>query len=139
MFTVYLGILVIAILWGGWPLVARSVNNPSSTMNLVIVVVAIFPVLLQYWYTTTALSLAATKMDAMKMVAGGLMMGTGMIFFNAVLASKDVSVSTVVPLINVSMLMVSVLGGVFFFSEEMTPSKIFGLVLLISGMVLIRP
>jgi len=65
-------------------------------------------------------------------------MGMGLVAFNLVANSKlEASIS--LPIIDTAMLIVSTVGAIYFFQEPISSQKIIGLLLLIAGIVVLRP
>jgi multidrug transporter EmrE-like cation transporter len=56
-----------------------------------------------------------------------------------VVNSRQLDASTSIPIIDTAMLLVSVVGAVLFFAEPMTAKKVIGVVLLIAGIVVLKP
>lgn len=131
----FLYIALLAVCWGGWPLVVRSAGDIGFTSSLILMITALIPgMFAAFVYGGIALpSISAL----VKLCIAGVMMGTGLIVFSHLIPGRDVS--TLVPVVSASTLLVVVVGGMYFFSESITPQKILGIVLLIGGIVLLRP
>jgi drug/metabolite transporter (DMT)-like permease len=67
------------------------------------------------------------------------MMGIGLVAFVTVTNSRQMEASVSIPIIDTSMLVVTVVGAVLFFSEPVTLRKCLGLALLIVGILVLRP
>jgi hypothetical protein len=70
--------------------------------------------------------------DVARLAIAGLMMGIGLLAFNAVAASRNVEASVSIPIMDTAMLVVSVVAAVLFFAEPITARKALGLVLLVA-------
>lgn len=128
----------VAILWGGWPLFVRATGGaPGNFGNLILVMLASIPAL-------TMLAIKGTeplpKNSWVKLGIAGMMMGGGLVLFNQYLATNTkVEISTIVPILNTSMIIVTVVGGILFFNEAFTSQKIIGIITLVIGIYLLRP
>ena len=138
MLNVFLLTVVIAVFWGGWPLVVRATGGtPGNLGNLLLVLLASLP----------ALALLAIKGTTpmpenswYKMIIAGIMMGLGLVLFNQYLATNTkVEISTIVPILNTAMIMVTVAGGIIFFGEAITAQKILGIITLAVGIYMLKP
>lgn len=136
MTTIFLCIGVVALCWGGYPLLVRAAGLTGSTGSLVLATVALLPIGVMVLFNGPGIP----AVNAMVLLAiAGAMMGTGLLAFNFVATSSLIEISTVVPVINTTMLIVTTIGGIWFFSESITPQKIFGILLLLTGIILLRP
>ncbi len=138
MIQIWIAIFMVAITWGGWPLIVRSAGQVGYAGILTVTIFAVAPVLLASLQQGVA-SFHGFQMTWWKFVISGLLAGGGFIFYNQALGSSKMEVSTVVPLINSMMIVVTVVGGILFFSETVTLQKVLGVVLLVGGIFLLRP
>jgi drug/metabolite transporter (DMT)-like permease len=129
-------IALVALLWGAWPLVARSSGYGGPLGSLILTVFGLIPITL-----ATTLHGAAVRPSSValtKLAVAGVMMGAGLVAFNIVANSKmEASVS--IPTIDAAMLIVSAMGAIYFFAESISPQKVIGLILLLVGIVVLRP
>lgn len=136
--TVIVCIATVALCWGGWPLVMRSAGVNNVLATLLLSVAAVFPVAVK-----TAVSYRDTMMPSTRTVliilAAGTMMGIGLLAFNYVINTRAVDISKSVPATDASILLVTTAGGIVFFSEGVTPQKLFGFLFLLAGIILLRP
>jgi drug/metabolite transporter (DMT)-like permease len=133
----YLGIAVVALFWGGYPLIARGVGIGGPLGALLLSVVSLTTIAAAtLWKGVEAWPGAA---DVARLALAGLMMGIGLLAFNAVAASRNVEASVSIPIMDTAMLVVSVVAAVLFFAEPITARKALGLALLITGIVVLRP
>jgi len=140
MVTVIGLIFLVALFWGGWPLVARSAGEGNPFYSLVLIGVALIPVALMASFQSSKEMILATSLQTFERLAfAGLMMGLGLVSFNTVVSNRQIEISALVPVINVSMMMVTVIGGIWFFNESLTPAKIIGLICFGVGIILVRP
>jgi multidrug transporter EmrE-like cation transporter len=129
-------IALVAAMWGGWPLVARSSGYGGPVGSLLLTFAGLVPIglatLLQ-----GATALPSTSACGRIAVAGA-MMGAGLVAFNIVVnGSLDASVS--IPIVDAGALIVSTAGAIYFFGEALSPQKIIGIFLLVAGIVVLRP
>lgn len=129
-------IAVVALAWGSWPLFARSSGLGGPLGSLLLMIFGIAPialaVLLQRDFAPPS-SAALGKLA----IAGGLM-GIGLIAFN-LLANAEMDASTSIPIVDSAMLIVTTVGAIYFFGESVSTQKLIGIVLLLSGIALLRP
>jgi len=133
----YLGILIVALFWGGYPLIARGVGIGGPLGALMLSVVSLTTIAAAtLWTGVTAWPSIG---DALRLAIAGLMMGIGLIAFNAVAASRNVEASVSIPIMDTAMLIVSVVAAAIFFAEPITLRKAVGLALLVAGIAVLRP
>jgi drug/metabolite transporter (DMT)-like permease len=133
----YLGIAVVAVFWGGYPLIARGVGIGGPLGALLLSVVSLATIAAATLWTGVAAWPAPG--DVIRLAIAGLMMGIGLLAFNAVAASREVEASVSIPVMDTGMLIVSVAAAALFFAEPITARKLLGLALLIAGIAVLRP
>jgi drug/metabolite transporter (DMT)-like permease len=136
MAMVWLYVVLVALCWGGWPLVSRSAGETGAAGSLVILVAALVPVGLATFWEGGALPAPPALV---KLAVAGVLNGAGLVAFHLVTIRRDVEVSSVVPVIDTAMLLVTALGGVLLFAEAVTLQKGMGVALLVAGIYLLRP
>jgi drug/metabolite transporter (DMT)-like permease len=136
MATVWICIALVALFWGGWPLVARWAGEAGPAGSLVIVAGGLVPVA----FLAAASGAAFPAPPALaKLALAGLMNGAGLVAFHRLATHPRVDISLTVPIADTAMLLVTALGGILFFSESVTLQKLFGVALLLAGIALLRP
>jgi drug/metabolite transporter (DMT)-like permease len=133
----YLGIAIVALFWGGYPLIARGVGIAGPLGALALSVVSLSTVAAATWWTGVEAWPSAS--DLARLAIAGLMMGIGLLAFNAVAASRNVEASVSILIMDTAMLLVSVVAAMIFFAEPITLRKIVGLALLVAGIAVLRP
>lgn len=129
-------IAMVAVFWGGWPLVARSSGHGGALGALIISSFSLIPIAATAWFQGDTRVPDASVL--VKLALAGAMVGGGMVAFNYVANSKiDASVS--IPIIDAAMLVVSIIGAAYFFQEAITVQKVIGVGLLLAGIAVIRP
>ena len=136
MTSIVLWVVLVILFWGGWPLVARAAGENGITGAFVLSVFSLGTVTAGVWLRGFAPSDAYTFGV---LAIAGIMMGFGLVAFNEASTSRLVEVSTVVPIIDTGMLLVTVVGGILFFDESITPRKIVAVILLVCGILLLGP
>ena len=63
----------------------------------------------------------------------------GTLAFNFVANSRQLEASISIPIVDVTMLIVSVAAAVIFFAEPLTAKKLLGFALLVAGIVVLKP
>jgi drug/metabolite transporter (DMT)-like permease len=130
-------IAITALMWGGYPLLARASGVGTPLGALILTSSALLPTACAtIWYGAIARPAAN---DFIKLIVAGILMGAGTTAFNYVANSRQIEASISIPIIDVAMLIVSVVAAVVFFSEPITAKKLIGLALLIAGIVVLRP
>lgn len=129
--------IVTSLVWGGWPLLARSAGEATAISPLILAFFAFIPLCFSAWWQGGGE--LPEKFSLLKLFIAGLMMGTGLITYNSIMGSKLVDITVSVPIINTAMLAVTVIGGVLFLKEIMTIQKIVGILFLSIGIFLLRP
>jgi drug/metabolite transporter (DMT)-like permease len=133
----YICIAVVALMWGGYPLVARSSGIGGPLGALILTLTALLPIgALTIWQG------GAVKSDSsafIKLSVAGFMMGIGLVAFNAVANSRNMDASVSIPIIDTTMLIVTVIGAMIFFAEPVTARKLIGVALLVAGIMVLKP
>ena len=129
-------IVVVAAMWGGWPLVARASGYGGPLGSMLLTFAGLVPIALATVVQgATGLPPGSTLI---KLAIAGAMMGTGLVAFNIVVnGSLDASVS--IPIVDAAALIVSTAGAVYFFGEAFSFQKLVGISLLVAGIVVLRP
>jgi drug/metabolite transporter (DMT)-like permease len=127
----FIGIAIVAVLWGGYPLIARAANSGHAFGTFILmsagwVVIA----LATLWQGFEPRPNAAATI---KLAIAGAMMGFGLLAFNIVASSRRMDASVSIPIMDTAMLIVTVIAAVWFFAEPFTIKKGIGLALLLAG------
>lgn len=133
----YLCIGVVALFWGSYPLVARSAGVSGHIGTLILSLSSLVPIVAAVLWQGASTRIA--PLELAKMVIAGVMMGIGLVAFIVVAHSKRLDASVSIPIIDTAMLVVTVAGAVLFFSEPVTLRKLFGIALLVAGILTLRP
>jgi drug/metabolite transporter (DMT)-like permease len=134
--TEWICIALVAVFWGGYPLVARLTSYGGPLGSLILAILALLPIgAAALWngdYTPP------TRADLGPLAIAGLMQGVGLLAFVR-LATGKLEASVAIPISDVAMLSVTTIGAFLFFQEAVTVQKVFGLGLLFAGIALLRP
>jgi drug/metabolite transporter (DMT)-like permease len=133
----YICIAVVALMWGGYPLMARASGVGGPMGALVLTLTALLPI-----GAATIWQGGAVRPDMaamLKLSIAGLMMGMGLVAFNAVANSRNMDASVSIPIIDTTMLIVTVIGAILFFAEPLTARKAIGIAMLIAGIAVLKP
>lgn len=133
----YSCIAIVALAWGGYPLIARSSGIGGALGALILTLSALLPVGAITWWQGIATRPAMP--EVIKLVIAGIIMGIGTTAFNFVANSRQLDASVSIPIIDTAMLLVSVIAAIVFFAEPVTARKMLGMGLLIAGIVVLRP
>ena len=130
-------IALVALLWGGYPLITRlsSINGPQA--SLLLAMTSLVPIAAAMFLTGD--TARPTRAQLWPILVGGLMQGLGLMAFVRVATSKlDASIS--IPSCDAAMLLVTTIGAIAFFHEAVSAQKLIGLALLLGGILLLtRP
>jgi drug/metabolite transporter (DMT)-like permease len=129
-------IALVAVFWGGYPLVARLSNFGGALGSFFLVGVSVVPIALAtFWDGNWTLP---ERTQLWPMLIAGLMQGIGLLAFLR-LATGKLEASVAIPISDVSMLIVTTIGALYFFQESLGAQKLAGLALLFLGIWLLRP
>lgn len=133
----YLWIAVVGLTWGGYPLLTRWAGYEGPRATLILMLTSIVPIVIAMLKPSANDTVAPTTLALVKLCGAGVLMGIGLLAFHALMTSPmDASIS--VPIVDVSMLLISAIGAIVFFGEAITLHKIGGIALLLAGMALLR-
>ena len=127
----YIGIAIVAFLWGGYPLITRAAGGGG--------ILGTFVMMTAGWVTiaiATALQGFGSQLTSgqtLRLAGAGSMMGIGLIAFNWVASSERIAASVSIPIMDTAMMLVTVLAAVWFFGEPLTLRRGIGLALLVAG------
>jgi drug/metabolite transporter (DMT)-like permease len=128
-----IGIAAVAVLWGGYPLIARAAGMGNAFGTFI---------MMSAGWVVIAAAAAWQGIDGRpdtaaitKLAIAGAMMGIGLLAFNAVASSRRMDASVSIPIMDTAMLLVTVIAAVWFFAEPFTVRKGLGLALLLAGIV----
>jgi drug/metabolite transporter (DMT)-like permease len=135
--TEYLCIATAAVMWGTYPLLLRSTGQGSAGGTLLLTLSGLVPILAAViWQGGMG---KPTTGELVRLLAAGIMMGAGLIAFNQLTNSRTLDASISIPIVDTAMLIVTVLGAVWFFAEPFTARKAIGIALLLGGIFVLRP
>ncbi|HYM33918.1 MAG TPA: EamA family transporter [Steroidobacteraceae bacterium] len=129
-------IAVTALMWGGYPLLARSSGVGTPIGALILTGSALIPIsIVTVWYGVAA---RPAFNEIGKLIVAGMMMGLGTAAFNFVANSRQIDASISIPIVDTTMLLVTVVAAIAFFAEPITTQKVIGIVLLLAGIVVLN-
>ncbi len=129
-------IALIAVFWGGYPLVARLSSSGGPLGSLVLVLVSVLPIAGAVLVSGDRALPARGQL--WPLLVAGVMQGVGLLAFVR-LATGKLDASVAIPIADVGMLIVTTVGAILFFHEAVTLQKLAGLGLLFAGIFLLRP
>jgi len=133
----YFLIAIVAVAWGGYPLVARASGVGGPVGALVLTLAGLVPITAAVMWQGGAVR--PTGLELTRLGIAGVMMGIGLVAFNAVANSRHMDASVSIPIIDTTMLIVTVIGAILFFAEPITVKKAIGVALLVSGILVLKP
>jgi drug/metabolite transporter (DMT)-like permease len=132
----YLWIALVAITWGGYPLVTRASGYDGALSPLLLAGTSLLPlVAFVLWHGSPARPAGSAML---LLCIAGLLQGIGLVAFLRV-ASGPMEASASIPISDGAMLLVTAAGAVLWFGEPLTARKLAGLALLVVGIALLRP
>jgi len=129
-------IAIVALFWGGYPLVARTSGFGGALGTLVLSLAGLVPIVAAALWGGFAVR--PSRGQLVRLGIAGVMMGIGLLTFNR-LANGKLDASVSIPIVDTAMLLVSAVGALWFFHEPVTTQKLVGIALLVIGIVLLRP
>jgi drug/metabolite transporter (DMT)-like permease len=129
---------LVALFWGGYPLVARSSGHGGPWGALVLTLAALAPIGVAVALWPGAGERPAPDAVA-KLALAGAMMGCGLVAFNLLANSPRLEASVSIPIVDTAMLLVTTVCAIYFFQEAVTPQKLLGIALLLAGIAMLRP
>jgi drug/metabolite transporter (DMT)-like permease len=133
----YLGILIAALSWGFYPLIARWAGVGGAIGSLILSVTGL--VTIGAAVAIQGVDVRPTMTATLRMVMAGVLMGIGLIAFNYVAASRRIDASVSIPIMDTAMMMVTTIAAIWLFNEPVTVKKVVGLALLQAGIYVLRP
>ena len=129
-------IAIVALLWGGYPLVARTSGYGGALGTLVLSLAGLVPIVAGTLWN--GFEVRPSTAQLVRLGVAGVMMGIGLMAFNR-LANGALDASVSIPVVDTAMLLISTVGALWFFEEPVTTQKVAGITLLVAGIVLLRP
>ena len=134
--TEWICIALVAVFWGGYPLVARLSDMGGPFGSLLLALVSLVPIAAATLWMGDSIS--PTRAQLWPIAVAGIMQGIGLMAFVRVATGKlEASVS--IPISDVAMMLVTTLGAILFFQEAVTAQKLLGIGLLVAGIWLLKP
>jgi drug/metabolite transporter (DMT)-like permease len=133
----YICIALVALFWGGYPLVTRSTGVTGPIVSLVMTLSAATAIAIATAWQGVPVRPSAG--EVIKLLIAGAMMGIGLLAFNTVANSRHIHASVSIPIMDTLMLLATFIGAIVLFAEPVTPQKILGMALLIGGILLLKP
>ena len=128
---------VVAVFWGGYPLITRAAQIEGAFSSFLVALAALVPAAAAaLWQSGEFVRPSPGQLGAL--LLAGLMQGVGLLAFLRV-ASGAFDASLAIPISDVAMLIVTALGAIVFFHEPLTGQKLAGFALLFAGIALLRP
>ena len=123
----------IALCWGGYPLLERTVAAHPAWIAALLVIGSV---------PTGALGLIQkpelpTLKASIVILIAGLVLGLGMFFFGKILAWPGLEIGKIFPVLIGLATLVSAIGGAVFFGEAVTAYKLSGLAAILIGIYML--
>ena len=132
----WIWIALVAMFWGGYPLIARLSSFGGPLGSFMLAALSLVPIgAAVLWSGDTT---PPTRAQLWPILVAGVMLGVGLLAFVR-LATGKLEASVSIPISDVSMMIVTTIGAIWFFEEAVTAQKLLGLGLLVIGIVLLRP
>lgn len=130
-------IAIVAMAWGGYPLISRTTAVEGPLGAMILTLFGLLPIGAATWLD--AATRAPSLRDLGRLALAGLLMGSGTAAFNTLVTSRRLEASVSIPIVDTTMLLVSVAGAALFFAEPLTARKLAGIALLVAGIAVLRP
>jgi drug/metabolite transporter (DMT)-like permease len=130
-------IAVVALAWGGYPLLSRSTAVAGPLGALLLTLFSLLPIATATWLDPA--TRPPSLRDLGRLAFAGLLMGCGTTAYNTLATSRQLEASVSIPVANTAMLIVAMFAAVLFFAEPLTARKLAGVALLVGGIALLRP
>lgn len=128
-----IGIAIAAITWGCYPMIARSAGAGAGQAFGTFIMMSTGWVVIAAAAWWQGIEVRPSPQGVIRLGLAGVLMGAGLIAFNAVANSRRMDASVSIPIMDTSMLLVTVVIAILFFGEPFTVRKGIGLALLLAG------
>lgn len=128
----YIFSIVVGLLYGGWPVLARKSDAHPFWISLMVSVMTVATILVLG--NKNILMNAPKGRMLLFLVICGLMNGIATWYYGKLVGTPGWNVSTLVPISMTVLLFTSAIGGMLFLKEPVSSVKILGLVLAIPAM-----
>lgn len=129
-------IVLAAICYSGWNLVARKAGVNQYVLILAVCITTLLPILL--YAGPKAMQSSVSTQAMCILIIAGIINGFGFIFYGQALGNQMTDLSVLLPILFGVMVLFSFFGGVWFFNDPMNTSKLFGVMLIVMGIYLIN-
>ena len=133
----FIGIIIVALAWGCYPLLVRSANA-GGALGTFAMMSAGWLVIATATVWQKAAWVALDRVQLSKLTGAGVLMGIGLLAFNQVAARRRMDASISIPIMDTAMLIVTVLAAVLFFAEPFSLKKGLGIALLLAGIAVLH-
>ncbi len=134
--SAWLPVAFVAVMWGGWPLVARVASLPAIWVAIVGTSIGALTVVLVSGISGRIKDLPDTKALLLGSIAG-IMLGLGMFAYSKLVSNPEWEISTLVPIAAGLITALTAIGGIWFFGESIGLIKSIGLVCVVIGIALL--
>lgn len=117
--------IITAIGFGSWPIVGRLAGANQFWMILTVMIPTI---ILTSWAQRDGFPEFPSWKASTVLIAAGIANGVSMLTATKIILEKSLDVSAIFPIVNVAIVTVSALSGIFFLNEAVTTSKTIGLI-----------
>jgi drug/metabolite transporter (DMT)-like permease len=132
----FLQIIIVALSFGIYPLLVRASSTNEVTSAFWLTIFSLLPLSVLLLFGGVQLPNTA---NMIRLGIGGICMGVGFVGLVFVSLNKSIPISISMPAIDSLMLTVLVLGGIFFFREQLLTRQIIGILLVLPVFILLRP
>lgn len=122
-------ILVTAIGFGVWPLLARYAGLSSIATAILIALGTLLPVMIGARFLPVNPGQISGRAIVIGLLAG-VINGVGFLAYSQVISNPELNLSIYVPAMVLLSVFVTVVGSVIFFGESINPNKVAGFVLM---------
>lgn len=132
----WFSVAFVAIMWGGWPLIARVSGLSSIWVSIIGLTVGAMAV----GTISGTFNQIKSVPDLKALLVGGVagvMLGLGMFAYSKLISNPEWEISTLVPVAAGSITAITAIGGILFFGESIGLIKSVGLLCLVAGIALL--
>lgn len=117
-------VAITALGFGAWPLIGRASGANQAWVTTIVMVISTVVIALAH---TSRFSDIPTRNALLALTFAGLFNGVSMVTYGRLLMGTQFSLSIVIPTILLLMTLITVVGGIAFFDEQLTTSKTIGI------------
>ena len=132
----FLFLILSAVCFSGWNLLAKKVEVNQYWLTLVVCASTLCMVMISS--VPKVIDTGISKEAILILIAAGAINGIGFIFYGKAMDSATITMSVFLPILFGTMVLFSMFGGIYFYNEPVSISKLGGVGLIVVGIYLIN-